>query len=131
MVASTNSLDKIPNRQLQYYVLSIAGAPASTTSRDQGWVGDPSAGNWTWFELAIRREDGSPRLPPTGIKRGKGCTHRGILAKLNCGDAKQYRWNSHYNRPASYIFEQRSGRFFDTDHALWRAVDFRSGISSL
>jgi hypothetical protein len=47
-------------------------------SHDQGFVDDPSAGNWTWFELAIF-ENASAQVPK--VK-----------------DNVKFQWTSHHNR---------------------------------
>jgi hypothetical protein len=52
----------------------ISGIQLFANSHDQGYASDPSAGNWTWFEI--------------GIIKGKNSSDKG----------RNLTWTSHFNR---------------------------------
>ncbi|KAF7968407.1 hypothetical protein HWV62_30645 [Athelia sp. TMB] len=69
-----------------------------------GWVDDPSAGNWSWFELAIR-ENMSAQSPRKRDASGSCLS-----------------WTSHKNNMESDTFEWRHGTIFDRNHELLKEL---------
>jgi len=78
-----------------------------TISHDQGWVGDPFAGTWTWFELAIERP-----LPALGSWD--------LL--MNPETKEPYRFQSHHNPQARGEPQSLSGAKFESDHKIWKLI---------
>ncbi|KAF8522563.1 acyl transferase/acyl hydrolase/lysophospholipase [Hysterangium stoloniferum] len=72
-------------------------------SRDQGYADVPSAGNWTWFEIAIY-DNSSSTLP----KRKDGVS---------------LVWTSHYNRFLSNEFGWAEGSFFGGERGLLAVLE--------
>ncbi|KAG9127484.1 hypothetical protein FRC07_013162 [Ceratobasidium sp. 392] len=77
----------------------IIGVQLSTFSHDQGWVGDPTAGSWSWYQIQIVIDEAS-RL------RGKARW------------ADPMSWVSHRNRMASPQSEYHRGQFFGASHEM-------------
>lgn len=71
----------------------------TTKSHDQGWVSDPNAGNWTWFDIFIWKAKHSHQGP------------------------KSYEWISHYNELASSTTTELQGPVFDPSHPLWTHLE--------
>ncbi|KAA1477229.1 hypothetical protein DENSPDRAFT_577887 [Dentipellis sp. KUC8613] len=87
----------------------IAQIQLITLSRDQGWVGDRNAGNWSWFDVAVMRGDSE-------LEDGQEQEVREV-------DGEQAVWRSHENVLAGRdLVEHREGVVFGPDHPLWRAV---------
>ncbi|KAG8692799.1 hypothetical protein FRC08_009533 [Ceratobasidium sp. 394] len=81
----------------------ITGVQLSTVSHDQGWVTDPSAGSWTWFDIHIVVDE---------ISRSRG--------KARSADSTT--WTSHRNRMGSPTSEYQQGLFFDSSHEMFSAL---------
>jgi len=96
-----------------------------TSSHDQGDVDDASAGNWTWFEIAIFR-NANDKVPKV---------QNGVSLK----------WTSHYNRMGTKVFdwvcslawqydkrinwlylEQSEGSILDKSHELFGLLEVGS-----
>jgi hypothetical protein len=69
-----------------------------TISRDQGWTSDPDAGSWSWFDLILLQNDGTPRAL----------------------EGETLAWKSHDNGPPASPIQVRPGLVFGPDHVLWR-----------
>lgn len=75
-----------------------------TRSRDQGWVNDPNAGSWSWFDIAL--------IPN---ERGKS-------------DRKEYSWQSHNNSPPASRMLRRFGANFGPNHEIWQLAQIGDRI---
>ncbi|KND90485.1 Calcium-independent phospholipase A2-gamma [Tolypocladium ophioglossoides CBS 100239] len=72
-------------------------------SHDQGYADVPSAGNWTWFELAILESESAfaPRVK----------------------DGVELVWKSHDNNFLSRAYEWAEGKEFEEQHDLLRVLE--------
>jgi hypothetical protein len=69
-----------------------------TRSRDQGWVSDPSLGNYSWFDVQIRKRNG-----------------------------EKISFRSHHNRMAwGKSFVQRV--VFDQEHEIWSRIEIGDSL---
>ena len=75
-----------------------------TRSRDQGWVGDPNAGSWSWFDVV---------LIPNEPERS---------------DRKEQLWLSHNNGPPASIIQRRAGANFGPNHEIWQLAQIGDRI---
>jgi hypothetical protein len=75
-----------------------------TRSRDQGWVSDPNAGSWSWFDVVL--------LP-------------GERKRLN---AEEHSWPSHSNSPPASTMRRRAGFTFGTSHEIWQIAQIGDRI---
>ncbi|CCA70336.1 hypothetical protein PIIN_04275 [Serendipita indica DSM 11827] len=69
----------------------------TTKSHDQGWVDNPDAGNWTWFEVFVQKG---------GYKSDE-----------------VYCWKTHNNKLGSYETSELEGPIFDPVHPIWSHLD--------
>ncbi|KAF9531939.1 hypothetical protein CPB83DRAFT_848059 [Crepidotus variabilis] len=81
----------------------------STTSRDQGWVGDPNAGNWSWIEVWILTAG-----PISATTPGQTATPQ---EKMH--PERLLRWISHHNTLAERQYATHQGILFEPDHEIW------------
>ncbi|TFY65905.1 hypothetical protein EVG20_g5188 [Dentipellis fragilis] len=87
----------------------IAQIKLITLSRDQGWVSDRNAGNWSWFDVAVLRGDSE--------------TEDGQERELREIDGEPAVWRSHENVLAGRdLVEHTEGIVFGPEHLLWRTV---------
>ena len=99
----------------------IWGFQLSTFSTNQGWVGDPNAGCWSWFEVAIY----TPKSDDTVINLGQRLTR----PDLTVGDdtyilktsthGKECTWVSHRNSLYQRAFHSYDGDIFGCGHEIW------------
>lgn len=78
----------------------VTGFQLSTFSHDQGWVDDPSAGSYTWYQIRVV----NPDTHPEGKLRENGSPAI---------------WNSHRNRVGNSITEHHRGTLFDAEHEIF------------
>ena len=90
-----NALDRLQTVQLH------------TVSRDQGWVSDPNAGAWSWFELSVQRQDSVPDQWNPVIDPQTGQTHRFI---------------SHRNPIAQTALATHSGPALSKGDGIWQVL---------
>ncbi|KAG8725322.1 hypothetical protein FRC09_002204 [Ceratobasidium sp. 395] len=81
----------------------ITGIQLSTLSHDQGWVTDPAAGAWTWYQIQVLIDE-------TSNARGKARS------------ASSTMWTSHRNAMASSMAEIQEGHFFDPSHEMFSVL---------
>ena len=75
-----------------------------TLSRDQGWVSDPYAGSWSWFNVVL--------LPSEG-------------GRVN---AEEHSWSSHSNDPPASRMRLRAGFIFGPSHEIWQITQIGDRI---
>ncbi|KZS89628.1 hypothetical protein SISNIDRAFT_458569 [Sistotremastrum niveocremeum HHB9708] len=76
------------------------GMTIRTLGRNQGFVSDPNAGNWSWYEVGLYGKDGE-------VKKGP--------------DGEALQWSSHYNDMHSKSLTWvSSDETFDSSHPIWR-----------
>jgi len=67
-----------------------------TRSRDQGWVNNPNAGSWSWFDIVL--------IPKWGDR----------------SEAREHSWLSHNNGPPASTMRRRAGTVFEPNHDIWQ-----------
>ena len=75
-----------------------------TLSTDQGWVSDPDAGSWSWFDIV---------LTPCERERLDGDEHS---------------WLSHSNSPPASIMRRRAGNILGPSHEIWQIAQIGDRI---
>lgn len=88
----------------------LIGLRVRTLSKDQGWVSDEAAGNWTWFEVTVLDAAGNRKM----VVNEEGKDEEAV-------------WESHHNKLASKSFKLRKGRWFEPTHELWRILKLDQG----
>ncbi|KAG9122059.1 hypothetical protein FRC07_001715 [Ceratobasidium sp. 392] len=81
----------------------IVGVQLLTVSHDQGWVDDPTAGSWTWYQVHILIDE-------TSRSRGKARS------------AGSTTWVSHRNQIALSLSEHQKGQLFNSSHEMLSAL---------
>ena len=101
---SVFSPDANPVREIWFSVAPFSAHDLSTIhsvqlftrSRDQGWVGDPNAGSWSWFDIVL------------------------IPKERERSDGNENSWSSHNNGPPASPMQRRTGANFGPDHEIWQ-----------
>ena len=75
-----------------------------TLSCDQGWVSDPNAGSWSWFDVIL--------IP-------------GERERL---DGEDHSWFSHNNSPPASTIQRRAGSIFGPSHKIWQIAQIGDRI---
>lgn len=75
-----------------------------TLSGDQGWVSDPHAGSWSWFDVVL------------------------IPSEREGLDGEEPSWFSHNNSPPASIIQPRAGSIFGPSHDLWQIAQIGNRI---
>jgi len=78
----------------------VTGFQLSTFSHDQGWVDDPGAGSYTWYQIRVV----NPQTHPEGKLRENGSPAI---------------WDSHRNRVGNSTTECYRGTLFDDEHEIF------------
>jgi len=68
-----------------------------TFSRDQGWVSDPNAGSWSWFDIVLLPSEREERV-----------------------DTEEHLWLSHTNDPPASSLRRRAGSILGPSHEIWQ-----------
>ena len=75
-----------------------------TLSCDQGWVSDPNAGSWSWFDFIL--------IPSEGERQ----------------DGEEHSWFSHSNSPPASTMRRRAGSIFGPSHDIWQIAQIGDRI---
>jgi len=101
---------------------SIAALQVSTVSCNQGWVDNPNAGNYSWFEVAVGRLKVEPYRSilvhdPVHIRM----LNESFVPSVDHLD-EPVLWKSHYNTLQGRDEKRRTGTLFSRDHKMWDDV---------
>lgn len=103
-------------------ISKMCGLQLSTRSTNQGWVGNPNLGCWSWFEIAVYTKldsnDLNARWDRCDLTIGEE-----IYVLKNFDFNKFTRWESHHNDSYSDEYQHYEGPIFDTDHEIWKHVN--------
>ena len=75
-----------------------------TRSCDQGWVSDPNAGSWSWFDVIL--------IPSERERLDRG----------------EHSWFSHSNSPPASTMRRRAGSIFGPSHEIWQIAEIGDRI---
>ncbi|KAF8607334.1 hypothetical protein BDV93DRAFT_520202 [Ceratobasidium sp. AG-I] len=105
IVPSRGPEEKVPWFRTAPFTSEILGRVTSfqlsTDSHDQGWVDDPSAGSYTWYQIRVI----NPHTHPEGKLRENGSSAV---------------WDSHRNRVGNFNSEFYRGMLFDAEHEIFK-----------
>ncbi|KAF7799908.1 hypothetical protein EIP86_011150 [Pleurotus ostreatoroseus] len=108
----------------------IAALQLVTVSRDQGWVSDPTAGSWSWFDIGV-----FPAPPParTNSEIADRGSSAGLAAETDwswiSADIQNYfndrddgHWRYSHHNPMEKPEGRREGPIFAMDDDIWQDV---------
>jgi len=101
---------------------SIVALRASTVSCNQGWVDNPNAGNYSWFDIAVGRF----KPQPLQSNLVRDLEHLEMLNKRFVPSVddldRPIQWRCHYNALKGREEKRCEGVLFSRDHEIWDNV---------